>query len=126
MSAYTKAPWQESTCNLPMWMGGMPAGYCGNVAYGHQLPERYLRDVYGQYEAPYCNGHACPAHGGPKKGDPIIFQDGTTDEGRPMWCAVMPGFIDLQANEAGFDPNPMLAVQKLRAAIQKATAGENE
>jgi hypothetical protein len=34
-----------------------------------------------------------------------------------MWCAVMPGFVNLQENRAGFSGNPVKAVSNLRAAL---------
>lgn len=37
-----------------------------------------------------------------------------------MWCAVMPGFVDLQISEAGFSGNPVVAVRNLQEAIAKA------
>lgn len=121
---HTPAPWQEGKCNSPMWVMGTPAGCCGNKAYGHKLPEKYLQDVLGWRHTPYCVGHACPAHGGPGERDVRIFRDGTTDEGRVMWCAVMPDFINLQESPAGFDGNPLAAVSKLHAAIAKAEASK--
>jgi len=107
-----------------MWMGGFPAGHCGAPAFGHQHPVEYIRHLCYWADRPaFCSGHACPNHGGPKEGDPIIFEDGFTPEGRQMWCAVMPGFINLQESPAGFSGNPAEAVRLLRAAIAKATGG---
>lgn len=113
------AAWQESKCRAPMWMGGMPAGYCSEKAYGHQLPQQYLEQTRGRRDSAYCFGHACPMHGGPKETEVRIFQDGYTSSGRPMWCAVMPDFINLQESPVGFDGNPMRAVEKLRDAIAR-------
>lgn len=112
------AAWQESRCRAPMWMGGSPAGLCGGKAHGHQLPRQYLQETRYR-DAPYCFGHACPAHGGPQETEVRVFQDGYTEGGRPMWCAVMPDFIDLQQSPAGFDGNPMRAVAKLREAAAR-------
>ena len=120
------APWQEGRCRRPMWMGGLPAGLCGEPAHGHQLPERYLREVRGWVDVPYCHGHACPKHGGPRQDDPRIFEDGLTPEGRSMWCAVMPDFINLQESAAGFDGNPRIAVEKLHAALSSSTRSHAE
>ena len=112
------APWQEGTCRVPMWMGGTPAGFCDKPAFGHQLPREILeqeRGYFGTNNRPaYCHGHCCPAHGGPRQGEPIFFTDGYTENGRPMWCAVMPGFENLQESPAGFDGNPF-AARKLLA-----------
>jgi len=120
----TPAPWQASRCNAPMWMGGAPAGLCGANAYGHQLPRAYLREAQGRGEISYCFGHACPEHGGPSKTGIRIFQDGLTDQGRPMWCAVAPDFINLQESPAGFDGDPMQAVENLGTAIAKARGAQ--
>ncbi|MDO9402075.1 MAG: hypothetical protein Q7T46_11610 [Polaromonas sp.] len=121
MSAHTPAAWEPSTCNVPMWMGGSPAGQCNAPSYGHQLPERYLVEALGRQRPPYCFGHACSAHGGPKVDEFRIFQDGLTNQGRPMWCAVLPDYINLQESPAGFDGNPLVAVANLRSAVSKAT-----
>lgn len=116
------APWEAGKCRVPMWMGGCPSGHCDKPAFGHQYPYEYIKHLCYWADRPsYCFGHACPAHNGPKEGDPIIFADGNTPEGRQMWCAVMPGFINLQESPAGFSGNPVLAVKMLRAAISKTT-----
>lgn len=117
-------PWEPSKCSVPMWMGGCPSGHCDKPAFGPQYPREYLRHLCYWADRPAtCFGHACPDHDGPKEGDPIIFQDGTTPEGRQMWCAVMPGFINLQESPAGFSGNPVKAVANLRTAIADATGG---
>jgi hypothetical protein len=103
-----------------MWMGGVPAGHCDAPAFGPQYPRTYLAAIDGRYlfdQPAYCFGPCCKNHGGPGEGDPIIFQDGYTEQGRPMWCAVMPGFINLQESHAGFSGNPVTAVAKLRALV---------
>lgn len=117
--------WSGGKCRVPMWMGGTPAGFCDAEAFGPQYPRAYLAASNPRFllDSPaYCHGPCCPQHGGPKADEPIIFQDGLTDEGRPMWCAVMPGFINLQESEAGFSGHPVTAVKNLRAAIAKAGA----
>jgi len=117
--------WEGGKCCVPMWMGGTPSGFCGEEAFGPQYPRQYFAEkVNARFlinNPPYCFGPCCPAHGGPKQEDPIIFQDGLTEQGRPMWCAVMPGFINLQESEAGFSGNPVEAVKHLHDAIAKAT-----
>ena len=45
-------------CSVPMWSGGVPAGFCDEPAYGKPL----RGGGYG-----YIPGLACPEHGGPKK-----------------------------------------------------------
>ena len=111
------ADWLPGRCRVPMWMTGAPAGFCGEPAFGPQLPKAVLQRTRGYfYEPPYSAGHCCPAHGGPEDGAPILFQDGTDHKGRPMWCAVMPGFENLQESPSGFSANPLEAIRLLRAA----------
>lgn len=117
----TPLPWQKASCRVPMWTMGTPSGYCDKPANGHQLPLAVLEQTRGWRSSPYCHGHCCPDHGGPRDGDPIVFQDGLTEQGRPMWCAVMPDFEDLHASEAGFSGDPNKAIAELRAAISRAT-----
>ena len=117
------APWEKSTCRVPMFFGyGGPAGHCDAPAFGPQLPERFynqlglLRNGWTGRQMnpwPYCYGHACPAHHGPQEGEPIIFQDGNGEDGREMFCVVMPGFVNLQESHAEFDQDPRKAVRRL-------------
>lgn len=111
--------WSGGKCRVPMWMMGTPAGFCGEPANGPQLPREVLREQRGwqRGDMPYCFGPCCPNHGGPKDGDPILFMDGTTERGYPMWFAVMPGFVNLQESPAGFSGDPMKAIANLRSAI---------
>lgn len=122
------AAWEESTCRVPMWMGGSPSGFCGNKAFGPQLPFPILFHERGKRreDVPYCFGHCCPAHGGPKEGEPIIFKDGTTPEGLTMWCAVYPGFENLQESPAGFDGNHFVAREKLKAALAQSNQTQEQ
>lgn len=46
-------------CSVPMWMGGLPAGFCDNEAYGE-------RPKGNKYDG-YVPALACPIHGGPEK-----------------------------------------------------------
>lgn len=118
-----RAAWEGGECRVPMWMMGSPSGFCREKAFGPQYPREYLMSMDARFMSvrpPYCLGPCCPKHGGPKSGEPIIFQDGTTEQGRPMWCAVMPGFVNLQESAAGFSGNPIAAVKQLRAAIARA------
>jgi len=48
----------EGKCSVPMWQGGMPAGFCDIVAYGRQEPKQRRYDGY-------CPALACYGHGGP-------------------------------------------------------------
>jgi len=112
-----------STCRVPMWMGGAPAGFCGKPAYGEQYPREVLADRDGRYlfdHPAYCHGPCCPMHGGPQAHEPRIYQDGYTKQGRPMWCAVMPDFVNLQESPAGFDGDGRRALLNLKSAIAAA------
>lgn len=115
----TQLPWEPAKCRVPMWMGGCPSGHCDAEAFGPQLPRSVLAQRETRYlidRPAYCFGHCCPAHGGPRKGEPIIFTDGTTPQGRPMYCAVMPDFVNLQESPAGFSGNPLEALKDLARA----------
>lgn len=118
-------PWKGGKCRVPMWIMGCPAGHCGEQAFGPQLPMEILR-LSGWPDRPYCFGPCCPKHGGPREGEEILFQDGYTGEGRPMWCAVMPDFENLQESPAGFDGNPVKARANLRNALAKAQPSDGE
>ena len=48
----------QGHCSVPLWMNGVPAGFCSAVAYGP--PEKRQNRYRG-----YVPGLACPAHGGP-------------------------------------------------------------
>lgn len=116
------APWEGGKCRVPMWMMGCPSGFCDEPAFGPQYPREVLYQQRGWFDRePYCFGPCCHKHGGPKEGEPILFRDGLTPEGRPMYCAVMPGFENLQESPAGFDGNGIRAIANLRAEVAKAT-----
>lgn len=55
-------------CSVPMWMGGLPAGFCDEPAYGPQEKGqlRYGNWEWGRFTPGYCSGLACHNHGGPK------------------------------------------------------------
>ena len=60
-------------CSVPMWINGIPVGFCDELAYGKPPLAKYyydwegrLRRLDGLYDG-YVPGLACPAHGGPKK-----------------------------------------------------------
>jgi hypothetical protein len=114
--------WKGGTCRVPMWRMGSPAGFCDRPAFGPQLPKALTRWRFGNDGRPYCFGPCCPAHDGPREGDPIVFTDGNTREGYSMYCAVMPDFENLQESPAGFSGNPIEAVKLLRAEIAKLPA----
>lgn len=118
--------WDGGKCRVPMWMAGFPAGFCDVPANGPQLPMEVLfwSRAWRAEDRPYCFGPCCPNHGGPKDGEPIVFQDGYTEKGRQMWCAVMPDFEDLQISPAGFSGNGNEAIRLLREEIAKGNEGQ--
>ena len=70
-------------CSVPMWQGGMPAGFCDRIAFGN--PTKEGRQLYDHY-VPFL---ACYGHGGPKhnqsipKGEPHHFGDPCIQCGTP-------------------------------------------
>lgn len=60
-------------CSVPMWMGGCPAGFCDEPAYGERPKCASYQTVGGEYYrldgrySGYVPGLACVAHGGPSK-----------------------------------------------------------
>ena len=59
-------------CSVPMWMGGLPSGFCDDEAYGKPEKDKFGHTRYGHYENGrwidgYVPGLACPGHGGPKE-----------------------------------------------------------
>ncbi len=105
-------------CSVPMWMGGCPSGFCDAEAYGERPKCQELRDGYtgrpfrvdGKYDG-YVPALACPAHGGPTS---RVFRDGDA------WCAVHPGFVNLQESPAGFGATP----DEARADLSNAMIAE--
>ena len=103
-------------CSVPMWMGGLPAGFCDQPAYGERpscetlkRADGTLMRLDGRYEG-YIPGLACPHHGGPTT---RVFRDGDT------WCAVLPDFINLQESPAGYAATP----EDARAKLERSTRG---
>jgi len=80
-------------CSKPMWCDGVPAGFCDRVAYGKPVRE-----------SGYVPALACSLHGGPTV---RTFKDGDS------WCAVKPGFINLEVSPAGFGDTREDAVKAL-------------
>jgi hypothetical protein len=106
-----KLAWKGGKCRVPMWCMGVPSGFCDDEAFGPQLPANVL--MWGpNRRLPYCHGPCCPGHG-------------YTAEGRPMYCAVMPDFEDLQESPAGFSGNPNKAIANLRAALSRTKENGN-
>lgn len=60
-------------CSVPMWMGGMPAGFCDKPAYGKPEPnnKRYGDWNHGRWQGCYVPALACYGHGGPKAPVPV-------------------------------------------------------
>lgn len=91
-------------CSVPMWVNGVPAGFCDKPAYGKQVSCRMIWNACnGQYQREdgkydgYVPALACPGHGGPAS---RVFKDGD------QWCAVSPDFVNLQESSAGFGETP--------------------
>jgi len=106
-------------CSVPMWMNGMPAGFCDEPAYGEPPPCRRYRTYWGELRredgrySGYVPALACPRHGGP---DSRVYRDGNA------WCAVRPDFVDIQTSPAGFGDTPEEARSALRE-IEKRVRG---
>lgn len=105
----------EGKCSVPMWMGGCPAGFCDERAFGERPPSREYRNGHtgrmqrfdGRYDG-YVPGLACPAHGGPSV---RVYMDGN------MFCAVRPDFVNLQESPAGFGATKEEAIAELESRI---------
>lgn len=58
-------------CSVPMWCGGLPAGFCDEPAYGKPTPCQTYRNYTGEIRrmdgkySGYVPFLACPGHGGP-------------------------------------------------------------
>lgn len=52
-------------CSVPMFIQGLPAGFCDQPAYGKR-PSGPIDSPLGQYQG-YVPALACPLHGGPDK-----------------------------------------------------------
>lgn len=101
-------------------MGG-PAGFCDKPAYGFHIEGEKFRDgwtgqtlrVDGKWNG-YVSGPCCPQHGGPEETGPRVYQDGYSERGKPMWCAVYEDFENLQESPAEFHENPWVAIEMLK------------
>lgn len=76
-------------CSVPMWMSGLPAGFCDADAYGKRPECDTWRDNCGRlrrydnrYEG-YVPALACPAHGGPERIDLESYPEDEELEARP-------------------------------------------
>lgn len=77
-------------CSVPMWSGGMPAGFCEEDAYGNQTKEdfehrRLIKDFL------YVPFLGCPQHGGPKEINPVLVGVECADgKGSPICVGTSP------------------------------------
>ena len=99
-------------CSVPMLMGGGPAGFCDEPAFGER-PDAVTHSRWDGFEwredglySGFVPGLACVKHGGPKT---RAFKDGST------WCAVRANFVNLQESDAGFGDTPAAARAALAA-----------
>ena len=107
-------------CSVPMWSAGLPSGCCGNEAHGVHIEGQEFRDAWtgelrrhdGKYNG-FVSGLACVQHGGPEETGPRVFEDGTNNEGRRMWCAVYEDFENLHESPAEFSIHAWLAIKRL-------------
>ncbi len=86
----------EGKCSVPMWMDGVPAGFCDEPAYGEPTKSNTYRDYYGEIVrvdgkySGYVPFFACPGHGGPKVrghfGDPCKYCGTPHDDVKPGAC----------------------------------------
>jgi hypothetical protein len=103
-------------CSVPMYMGGMPAGFCDRPAYGERSAGtewwNYAAQQMMRHDGKYAghmSGLACSCHGGPSS---RVFKDGN------QFCAVLPDFENLQDSPTGFGDTE----EQARAALAKAGA----
>ena len=122
----------EGKCSVPMWMGGLPSGFCDRPAFGEQYAKnsRYAPPHWGPWErkgflmpggrsAPYAPGYCCDRHGGPSADQNRFVRDGN------MWCAFMPGFVNLQESIAGFGETQAAAERNLMSLTAPSTHTES-
>ena len=103
----------QGKCSVPTWLCGCPAGFCDEPAYGEPPKCARVRSAYSgemrrldnRYNG-YVPALACPGHGGPKV---RVFKDGNA------WCAVRPGFVNLQESTAGFGDTKDEALKNLES-----------
>lgn len=62
----------KGKCSVPMWINGIPAGFCDEDSFGEPVKCRMFKTNTGRivredgrYNG-FVPGLACPAHGGPK------------------------------------------------------------
>jgi hypothetical protein len=89
-------------CSVPMWMNGVPAGFCDEPAFGKYIDGESFHNPHthgrvrfdGKYTG-YVPYLACPGHGGPKTinkkylahyGDPCKYCGTPHDDVEPGPC----------------------------------------
>lgn len=82
----------KGRCSVPMWMGGLPSGFCDKPAFGFRPECEEVRMADGRMVRRDCRyngsvpGLACSGHGGPRlidvahRGDPCIYCGTPHDE----------------------------------------------
>lgn len=81
-------------CSVPVWLGGCPAGFCDEPAYGEYIDgERYPRAAHIRHEMQgkrmdnkfdgLVMGLACPAHCGPQKPETVTSEIRVIFDGPP-------------------------------------------
>lgn len=107
----------EGKCSVPMWSAGSPNGFCDRTAYGQQYAKGTahapMHWMTPGHHSPYAPDLCCDHHGGPRADQIRFVRDGN------MWCAFMPGFVNLQESIAGFGATQPLAENDLRANERK-------
>ena len=53
----------------------------------------------------------------------MIYQDGHTEGGQPMWCAVYHDFVNLQESPAAFHAEPWTAIKMLTDEYPRKGSG---
>jgi hypothetical protein len=64
----------KGKCSVPMWVAGMPAGFCDKDAFGEPSKDGWYKNritggrfrLDGRYDG-YVPGLACAGHGGPQR-----------------------------------------------------------
>lgn len=117
----------EGKCSVPMFSGYGPDGFCDRPAWGEQYDfdsghadPSWLRPGQwaggGGRRRPYAPGLCCDWHGGPRADQIRFVRDGN------MWCAFLPGFVNLQESIAGSGSTQAKAKADLRANLAKGEA----
>ncbi len=123
---------QHGMCRVPMFSGlGGPAGFCGRPAFGVHIEGETFRDGWtgqrrrldGKWNG-YVYGPCCPQHGGPEETGPRVYQDGHSERGMAMWCAVYEDFENLQESPAEFHEKPWVAIAQLKVKHPRSAATE--